>query len=109
MKSRRAARRKAVPGQRQPGLRRRMSVPAPGEAGRSGGRWDAIISALDSWQRTFRLCLILVVATVVSSGMTAVVLMLVRHMLLCGLELAEGGRGSREPGRGGATRRLSVC
>jgi hypothetical protein len=65
-----------------------MSVPAPREPRHGGGRWDAIISALDNWPRTFRLCLILSVATVVSSGVVTVVTMLVRHMLLCGAATA---------------------
>ena len=84
MKSLQPATRKSVPGQRQPGPPRRMGVPAPREPRHGGGRWDAIISALDSWPRTFRLCLILFVATVVSSGVVAVVVMLIRHMLLRG-------------------------
>lgn len=49
---------------------------------RNGGRWETIRYALDTNPRTFRLCLILFVATVVcSSGVAAVVMMLVRHML----------------------------
>ena len=56
--------------------------PAPREP-LHGGRWETIRYALDTNPRTFRLCLILFVAKVVSSGVTAVVAELVRHMLLC--------------------------
>lgn len=57
--------------------------PAPREP-LQGGRWETIRDALDTNPRTFRLCLILFVAKVVSSGGTAVVAELVRHMLLYG-------------------------
>jgi len=82
MKPRQPTPRKAVPGKRLPNPPQRVSVSAPREPRHGGGRWDAIISALDSWSRTLRLCLILFVATMVSSGVAAVVVMLVRHMLL---------------------------
>ena len=82
MKSRQPATRKALRGKRQSRPPGRESAPAPRELGHGGGRWDAIISALDSWPRTFRLCLILSVATVVSSGLAAVVVMLMRRMML---------------------------
>jgi hypothetical protein len=58
-----------------------MSVHAPREPRHGGGRWDAVISALDSWPRTFRLCLIWLVA--IAAPVTAAVLAeLIRHMLL---------------------------
>ena len=59
-----------------------MSVPAPREPRHGGGRWETIRYALDSWQRTFRLCLILSVATVVSTGVAALVATLIHHLLL---------------------------
>jgi hypothetical protein len=40
------------------------------------------MSALDSWPRTLRLCLILFVAAV-SSGTAAMIAELMRHLLLC--------------------------
>jgi hypothetical protein len=59
-----------------------MSVPAPREPG-PGGRWETIRYALDTNPRTFRLCLILSVATL-APCMGVVVAELIRHMLLCG-------------------------
>lgn len=59
-----------------------MSVPAPGEP-HQGGRWETIRYALDNNPRTFRLCLILSVATV-SPCLAAVIAEMIRHMLLCG-------------------------
>lgn len=53
-----------------------MSVPAPQDP-RHGGRWDAIISALDSWPRTFRLCLIWLVI----ASPAAAIVELIRHAL----------------------------
>jgi hypothetical protein len=58
-----------------------MSLPTPREP-RYGGRWETIRYALDTNPRTFRLCLILSVATV-PPCLAAVVAELVRHMLLC--------------------------
>jgi hypothetical protein len=59
-----------------------LSVPAPRRARNGGGRWETIRYALDSNARTFRLCLILVVATA-APCLAAVVAVLIRHMLLC--------------------------
>lgn len=61
-----------------------MSVPAPREP-RHGGRWETIRYALDNNPRTFRLCLILLVAAV-PSCLVALVAELIRHMLLCATE-----------------------
>ena len=60
-----------------------MSVPAPREPRHGGSRWETIRYALDSWPRTFRLCLILAMTTVVSTGMATAVATLIRHLLLC--------------------------
>jgi len=57
-----------------------MSIPAPREPRHGGGRWDAVIVALDSWPRTARLCVILLVGTAVSSGMATGVAELVMHV-----------------------------
>jgi hypothetical protein len=59
-----------------------MSVPAPREPRHDSGRWDVILSALDSWPRALRLCLILLV-TIAAPVAAAVVAELIRHMLLC--------------------------
>jgi hypothetical protein len=56
-----------------------MSVPAPREP-RHGGRWETIRYALDNNPRTFRLCLILLVAAV-PSCLLALVAELMRHMM----------------------------
>jgi hypothetical protein len=45
------------------------------------GRWETIRYALDSWARTFRLCLILLVAAAVSSGVASTVAVLIHHAL----------------------------
>jgi hypothetical protein len=57
-----------------------LSVPVSRRPRRVGGRWDVIDSALDSWPRTFRLCLILLV-TVLSPVAAAMAAELIRHML----------------------------
>jgi hypothetical protein len=57
-----------------------MSVPAPRRPRQDGKRWDVIQSALDSWSRTFRLCLIMLVASL-SSVAVAAIAELIRHML----------------------------
>jgi hypothetical protein len=61
-----------------------LSVPAPCRARSGSGRWETIRYALDSNARTFRLCLILVVATAAPcvAAVVAVVAVLIRHMLL---------------------------
>jgi len=59
-----------------------MSVPAQREPCHGGGRWETIRYALDSNARTLRLCLILLVAAVASSGVASLVAVLIRHMLL---------------------------
>ncbi len=59
-----------------------MSVPAPREP-HQGGRWETIRYALDTNPRTFRLCLILLVAAV-APCLAAVIAELVRHMVLRG-------------------------
>ncbi len=92
--------------------------PAPREP-RNGGLWEMVRSALETNPRTFRLCLILFVAKVVSPGMTAVVAELVRHMLLCGARvvgpaLGRGCPASLRAGTGnraspGGRPRLSAC
>ena len=60
-----------------------MSVPAPRRPGHPGGRWETIRYALDSNARTFRLCLVLLVAAVprVAAAAAAV---LIHHVLSCG-------------------------
>ena len=60
----------------------RLSVPAP-RWPRHSGRWEVILSALDSWAGTLRLCLILFVAAV-APCLAAVAAVLIRHILLCG-------------------------
>lgn len=60
-----------------------MSVPALRDPRRGGGRWETIRYALDSNARTFRLCLILLVAAV-SPVAAAVAAVMIHHMLLCG-------------------------
>ena len=84
-----AARREGPAPERVPGHDGRgdRRSPAPREP-LHGGRWETIRDALDANPRTFRLCLILFVAKVVSSGGTAAVAELVRHMLLCGARVA---------------------
>jgi hypothetical protein len=59
-----------------------MSLPAPQEPTRDGGKWATIRYALDSNARTFRLCVIWAVA-IVSPVAATVITLLVRHMLLC--------------------------
>jgi hypothetical protein len=50
-----------------------MSAPAPRKPCQDGGRWETIRYALDSWARTLRLCLILIVlvATPTAAGVVA--------------------------------------
>jgi hypothetical protein len=62
-----------------------MSVPSPQEPHR-GDRWKTILYALDSNARTFRFCLIRLVA-IVAPVVAAVVAELVRHMMLCGVRV----------------------
>jgi hypothetical protein len=57
-----------------------MSVPAPQEPRHYGGRWDVVLSALESWPRTLRLCLILL-ATITAPAAAAAAAELIRHML----------------------------
>ena len=57
-----------------------MSVPAPQEPRHDGGRWEVVLSALESWPRTLRLCLILLVTIAAPVAATAVA-ELIRHML----------------------------
>lgn len=57
-----------------------MTVPAPREPQHGRGRWDAVITALDSWPRTARLCVILLVGTAASSGVVTGVAELVMHV-----------------------------
>ena len=59
-----------------------MSVPAPREP-HQGGRWETIRYALDTNPRTFRLCLILLVAAA-APCLGLVIAEMFRHMLLCG-------------------------
>jgi len=54
-----------------------MSLPARREPRRASTKWDAIHYALDSNARTFRLCLILLVAGVALS----VIPVLLQHLL----------------------------
>lgn len=56
-----------------------MSVPAPREP-RSSGRWETIREAIQDNPKTFRLCLIILVAAVPSSGLLAVTVELLRHL-----------------------------
>jgi hypothetical protein len=60
-----------------------MSVPASRRPRSGGGRWETIRYALDSWARTFRLCLILIVVAV-APYLAAVTVMLIHHMVLYG-------------------------
>lgn len=60
-----------------------MSVPAPSGARHDGGRWETVRYAVDSWARTFRLCLILLVRAI-SPVAAAVAVVLIHHMLLRG-------------------------
>ena len=59
-----------------------MSVPARQEPRQAGGRWDVVLSALESWPRTLRLCLILLV-TIAAPIAGAAIVELIRPMLLC--------------------------
>jgi hypothetical protein len=59
-----------------------MSLSAPYEPRRDGGRWETIRYAIDSNARTLRLCLIWTVA-IVSPVAATVITLLVRHTLLC--------------------------
>jgi hypothetical protein len=56
-----------------------MSVPAPREP-RSGGWWEAVIDAIQSNPKTFRLCLIILVAAVPSSGLITLAVEQLRHL-----------------------------
>jgi hypothetical protein len=60
-----------------------LSVPAPRWPRHGGGRWVVIQSALGSWARTLRLCLILIVAAV-APCLAAVAAVLIHHFLLYG-------------------------
>jgi hypothetical protein len=60
-----------------------LSVPAPQRLRHDCGRWETIRYALDSNPRTFRLCLILVVAAA-APCLAVVAAVLIHHMLLCG-------------------------
>lgn len=60
-----------------------MSLPALQRPHHVGGRWDVVLSALENWPRTLRLCLILLV-TVTAPVAAAAAAELIRHMLLCG-------------------------
>jgi hypothetical protein len=58
-----------------------LSVPAPRRPRHEGGgRWEVIGSALDSWPRTFRLCLILGVAAA-APCLAALAAILIHHAL----------------------------
>ena len=59
-----------------------MRVPASQRPSHGNGRWEIVGSALDSWARTFPLCLILLVMTAAPVAATAVA-ELIRHMLVC--------------------------
>jgi hypothetical protein len=72
-----------------------LSVPTPRRPRRLAGRWEVIGSALDSWQRTLRLCLILLVS-VIPPAAAAVVVELIRHMLLCGSDRNTPETGNRQ-------------
>lgn len=56
-----------------------MSPPVPREP-RGRGRWDAIISASDSWPRAFRFCLIWFVMVMAPVAATVITL-LMEHVL----------------------------
>jgi hypothetical protein len=70
-----------------------MSVPAPREP-HQGGRWETIRYALDTNPRTFRLCLILSVATV-TPCLAAVIAEMIRHLWLWGVATAVARSSSR--------------
>ena len=57
-----------------------MSVPAPWRPRHDCGRWEVFGSALDSWARTFRLCLILLVAAV-TPCLAVVTAAMIHHFL----------------------------
>jgi hypothetical protein len=57
-----------------------------------------VLSALDSWAGTFRLCLILLVAAI-APCLAAVAAVVVHHMLLCGWS---GSAAANCPGLDGA-------
>ena len=57
-----------------------MSVPAPQEPRHDSGRWETIRYALESNARTFRLCLIGLVA-VAAPVAGALIAELIRHIL----------------------------
>ena len=57
-----------------------MSVSTPWRPHHARGRWEIVGSALDSWARTFRLCLISLV-TAISPVPAVVVAVLIHHML----------------------------
>jgi hypothetical protein len=74
-----------------------MSVPAP-RPPKNDGRWETIRYALDSWDRTLRLCLILLVLIATPAVAAAAVhplVELMRTMLLCGARPAPFSRGPR--------------
>lgn len=58
-----------------------MNLPAPGKP-HQGGRWETIRYALDTNPRTFRLCLILLVAAV-TPWLGYIIAEMIRHLLLC--------------------------
>jgi hypothetical protein len=60
-----------------------VSVPTLWQPSHANGRWETIRYALDSWERTIRLCLILLVS-IVAPVAAAVVAVLIHHALLCG-------------------------
>jgi hypothetical protein len=60
-----------------------LSVPVWRSPRNGGGRWAVILYALDSWGRTFRLCLILFVAAI-APCLAAVTAALIHHILLRG-------------------------
>ena len=74
-----------------------MSLPTSRRPRHDGGRWDTIRYALESWPRTLRLCLILLV-TIAAPVAAAALAELIRHMLLCGA--ADDGRRPAIPGTG---------
>ena len=59
-----------------------MNAPARRKPRHDSGRWDVILSALESWPRTLRLCLILLV-TIAAPIAAVAVAELIRHLLLC--------------------------
>jgi hypothetical protein len=91
-----------------------MSVPAP-RPPRNDGRWETIRYALDSWARTFRLCLICLVLIAAPAAAAHPLAELIRPILLCGpvrdlgqaspYDPARAASGLRRGGR--ATRRLA--